>query len=142
MPFRKFSWAEKQKKRKKCRVPGFKDRCYPTPIATPIPAWNQQTLAYYALQRLRGPIANSAGCPVQLTMQSLQEAGEELTGPKGIFRAHRNEAVSGGYKPSGGVLCGLGKWAASNLSGTQTSFLCISVRLGNVILYLSLVSRG
>lgn len=67
---------------------------YPTPIAAPIPAWDQQTLAYYAPQRLRRLAANSAA---QLTMLSLQEAvGEELTGPKGIFGAHRNEAVSGG----------------------------------------------
>lgn len=48
---------------------------YPTPITAPIPAWNQQTLVYYALQRLRRPRASSAGSPAQLTMQSLQEAG-------------------------------------------------------------------
>lgn len=38
--------------------------------------------------------------------------------------------VSGGYKPSGGVLCGLGKWAASNLSRKQTCFLSMSIRDG------------
>lgn len=47
-----------------------------------------------------------------------------------------------GYKPPSGVLCGSGKWAASNLSGTQTAFLSISIRMGNVIFYLFLVSSG
>lgn len=47
--------------------------------------------------------------------------GEELTGPKGIFgltgmRQSVVAYVSGGYKPSAGVLHGLGTWAASNLS--------------------------
>lgn len=97
---RKTNWAGKQK-RKKCRVPGFKDRCHPTPIAASTPAWNQQTLAYslayYALPRMHRPRAHFAGCPAQSNkaVSAGSGGGEELSSARDIFRAHKSEAVGG-----------------------------------------------
>lgn len=144
MPFRKFNWAGKQKKRKKCRVPGFKDRCHitPPPLLHPSQPGTSKHWLIMPCSACAGllPILQAAQLNSQCSL--CRKQGEELTGPKGIFRAHRNEAGSGGYKPPGGVLCGSGKWAASNLSGTQTAFLSISIRMGNVIFYLFLVDGG
>jgi hypothetical protein len=122
--------AGQESRRKKCSVPGFKDRCHATPPPSLHPSQPGTSKHWFIMlcSACKGlpPILQATQLNSQCSLCKKQ--GEELTGPKDIFRAHRNEAVSGGYKPSGGALCGLGKWAASNLSGTQTSFLSISIR--------------
>lgn len=129
---RKTNWAGKQK-RKKYRVPGFKDRCHPTPTAASTPAWKQQTLAYYALPRKRRQGAHFVGRPAQSNKAvSAGSRGEELSSARDIFRAHKSEVVGGGSSNLLGfcVASETGGVGASNLSGKQTFFLPISKRDG------------